>query len=804
MMREEIYLPFIQRRPVRFTESTGTLDPTFSGDGRVMTNIGYSDEWGYDVVVQPDGKVVIAGYTFTGNSDDVAVARYNPDGSPDTTFGGDGRVVTVINFQDEIGRAVALQSDGKILVAGTTRDIDANFFLVRYNPDGSLDTTFDGDGMLMTQFLGEDEGNAMLIQGDGKILVAGYKSSTYADFAVARYNPDGSLDTTFSGDGMLTTDYNGLNELGYAVALQGDNKIIVAGYATPNSKDFFLVRYNADGSLDTTFSEDGMQVTDFAGGTDQVYALALQADGKILAAGVARGTTLDFALARYNADGSLDNTFDGDGKLVTDLSGVGETGRDIGLQADGKIVVAGYVDNPGNEDFGVVRYNADGSLDTTFDGDGMLVTDLAGGDDFGRGLVLLADNRLLVAGSAWNGKFDFGAVRYNSDGSLDVSFAEQGILLSDLFGSVDIAKAVAIQPDGKIVVAGYTSAVSYDFAVARYNPDGSLDATFGGDGRVTTDFFGRNDYAAAIALQADGKLLVAGSNEFFALARYNPDGSLDTTFDGDGLVMTDFNGSSDIAVQALALQADGKIILAGYTLGSSYDFALARYNADGSLDTTFDGDGKVVTDFYGDFDYIAAVVVQLDGKIVAGGSVTNLVIDFGLARYNADGSLDTTFDGDGLLTTDIAGAFDSCSALAIQLDGKILAAGYADNDSNDNFALVRYNPDGSLDPTFDGDGKLESDLTGGHDRAMAMVLQPYGRIIVVGYGVGTLYDFAVARYNPDGSWDTSFDGDGRLLTDFMGYQDYGYAVALQPDGRIVVAGGAGDGVSRDFALTRYK
>ncbi|HSQ16830.1 MAG TPA: delta-60 repeat domain-containing protein [Anaerolineales bacterium] len=805
----EIFLPLVLNRPVQFVESTGALDPTFSGDGRVMTNIGYSDEWGYGVVVQPDGKTVIAGYTFTGNSNDIAVARYNPDGGLDTTFGDGGSVATDINFKDDYGRAVALQTDGKILVAGTAWEVDTNFTLVRYNPDGSLDSSFDGDGKLMTNFLGKDEAYAMLVQPDGKILVAGSKTTTYADIALARYNADGSLDTAFSGDGMLTTDFASSTDVGYAIALQGDLKIIVAGYATtPGGKDFFLVRYNADGSLDTTFGGDGLLTTDFAGGNDQVYALALPGDGKILAAGHATGATQDFALARYNADGSLDMTFDGDGLLTTDFGGLGDYGRAVGLGAGGKIVVAGYVDHPSNDTFALARYNADGSLDTAFAGDGLLVTDLSDYDDRGYGLALLADGRLLVAGVGYSNKSDFGAARYLADGSLDPSFAEDGILLTDLFGSLDSASGVAIQADGKIVVAGSTSGVSYDFALTRYNPDGSLDATFADHGILITDFDLGSDYAKDVAIQADGKIVVAGytylSAQDFALARYNPDGSLDTTFDGDGRVTTDFADGIDTG-QALAIQEDGKIILAGYTYGSTlYDIAVARYNDDGSLDTTFDGDGRVTTDLAGDSDYGYAVALQLDGKIVVGGSTTGFAIDFLLARYNADGSLDTTFDSDGLLTTDIAGNHDACTALVVQLDGKILAGGYSDNASNDNFSLVRYNADGSLDPSFDGDGKLESDLTGGNDRLSDLVLQPYGKIVAVGYGVGTLYDFAVARYNPDGSWDTSFDGDGRLLTDFMGYQDYGYAVALQPNGSIVVAGSAGDGVTRDFALTRYK
>ncbi len=801
-----IHMPLVLRRPVPFIESNGTLDTSFGQDGKVLTNFGGSDEWGRAVAIQPDGKLIIAGHVIKGSTTDVIVARYHPDGSLDTTFSGDGKVVTDYLSGAEYAWAVTLQSDGKILVAGSWKQMgDPHFFLVRYNPDGSLDPSFDGDGITGAFFMGISEGRALAIQEDGKILVGGFTSTgSYVYFALARFNPDGSLDTSFDGDGMLTVDVTpGVGDYGYALALQEDGKILMAGTAGEASYNFALVRINSDGSLDTTFDGDGKLTTDFAGGADRVYDLTVQSDGKIIAAGYASGTSVDFALARYNADGSLDTTFDGDGKLTTDFAGNADYAYAIELQADGKIVAAGYNDNPTNDDFALARYNADGSLDTSFDGDGKVVTDLAGGDDSAYGLALLADGRLVAAGNGTLNKSDLGAVRYNLDGSLDTSFDGDGILLSELFGSIDSVNTAVLQIDGKLVIAGYTMALSTDFAIARYNPDGSLDLSFGTDGKVVTDFGLEADIATAVVVQADGKLLVAGYNHDFILARYNPDGSLDTSFDADGAVTTDF-GSTEEQVKAIMLQGDGKIILAGYTYGSGYDFALARYNPDGSLDTSFDGDGKVVNDLSGYGDYLEAAVLQADGKIVVGGSSDGMAPDFILARYNADGSLDTSFDGDGLLNTDIDGSFDRCTALVIQPDGKILAAGYTDNPGNYNFALVRYNPDGSLDTTFDGDGKLEADPTGGNDRAYSLALQPNGKIVVAGYGVGTLYDFVVARFNPDGSWDTTFDGDGWLLTDLLANQDYAYAVMLQPDGKIVVAGNAHDIVASDFAVVRYK
>ena len=234
-----------------------------------------------------------------------------------------------------------------------------------------------------------------------------------------------------------------------------------------------------------------------------------------------------------------------------------------------------------------------------------------------------------------------------------------------------------------------------------------------------------------MAIQADGKIVVGrlrlptAPTRDFALARYNADGSLDTTFDGDGKVTTDFDGPATTMAYGVAVQADGKIVVAGLLpngTGDVSDFALARYNADGSLDTTFDGDGKVTTDFGGGHDdghRRGAPGRRQDrrGRAAAVGGVAN---DFALARYNADGSLDTTFDGDGKVTTDFGRDVDAASGVAVQADGKIVVAGSCLIGCNDDFALARYNADGSLDTTFDGDGKVTTAFGGASDDAVGV------------------------------------------------------------------------------------
>ncbi len=288
-------------------------------------------------------------------------------------------------------------------------------------------------------------------------------------------------------------------------------------------------------------------------------------------------------------------------------------------------------------------------------------------------------------------------------GALDPSFDFDGIVVNDIGGSDDEVRGIALMPDGRVVAAGHTDKWGgTDFAVARYNTNGSLDATFDGDGIVITDIRGQSNFGMGVVFQTDNKIVVGGTSGYdFALARYNVNGSLDASFDGDGIVVTDFGGTD--FPYAIAIQPDGRIIMAGMSdnLGEN-NYALVRYNTDGSLDASFDVDGKVITDIW-DQDCAYALTIQADGKIVAAGYSTSggSVMDISLARYNTDGSLDNTFDGDGKVATDIRVESNAAGAVHQQVDGRLVAVGYTDAS---DFALVRYNTNGSLDATFDGDG----------------------------------------------------------------------------------------------------
>lgn len=409
------------------------------------------------------------------------------------------------------------------------------------------------------------------------------------------------------------------------------------------------------GSLDTTFGTTGKVTTSIGAGADRIYALALQPDGKIVVGGIENitGVDNDFALVRYNPDGSLDTTFGIGGKVSTAIGNGDDQIKAILIQPDGKIVASGVSDGDITPsvvyDAAVVRYNAAGSLDTSF-GTGGIVTSRFGLPGFqfnGTSMSIQADNEIVIAGhynGGANGN-EFFAIRYTTTGALDSSFGTGGVVITNFGTSSDECYGMTIQPDGKLVLSGTSTVAGLqpDFALARYNTDGSLDATFGIGGLVTTDFGnGYSENGRKVIVQTDGKLILAGfiygTSTDYALARYNADGSLDTSFGTGGKVITAVGTLQDYGANVL-LQTDNKIIVSGYSSIFLYDFSMVRYNTDGTLDTTFGTGGKVSTDFNSSSDdYAYASALQNDGKIILAGYSWN---DFALARYNGTTPLNT-------------------------------------------------------------------------------------------------------------------------------------------------------------------
>jgi len=390
-------------------------------------------------------------------------------GDLDVSFGVGGIVDTGLL---ESGKDVAIQTDGKVVVAGAVS-------LTRYNVDGTIDLSFGNSGVATTTSFTLVE--AIALQNDGKILVAGKLFDPLAqgyDFALARYNSSGTVDVSFGNGGSTIVDLGGGIDTAYAISIQSDGKILLAGYGkTPLTfVDVALVRFNIDGTLDTTFGTSGIVLAGFSGGTDIAYDMTIQPDGKILVAGSGWWGVwpqrMMYLLARFNTDGTLDTAFGTSGHVFRDF-GVESRAYGVNVQADGKILVAGTTDifSYYTSNIAVVRYNSDGTLDTGFGSGGTVITDFGSNlGEQGFDVVSQVDGRILVAGytiDPVNSDKEFALVRYNSDGTLDAGFGVGGLVTTDLGANTsDSANAMALQPDGKIILVGDIN--TYGIAIARY------------------------------------------------------------------------------------------------------------------------------------------------------------------------------------------------------------------------------------------------------------------------------------------------------------------------------------------------
>ncbi|MCC6690269.1 MAG: T9SS type A sorting domain-containing protein [Bacteroidia bacterium] len=380
-------------------------------------------------------------------------------------------------------------------------------------------------------------------------------------------------------------------------------------------------------------------------------------------------------------------------------------------------------------------------------------------------------------------------------GTLDVTFNSTGMVTTTIASGAGV-NAIAIQSDGKIVAVGYSiTSGKKDFAVARYNSNGTLDATFGSGGKVSTDVAGGNDEARAVAIQADGKIVVAGyavlgAASDFAVMRYTSAGALDATFGTSGIQYTSISGITDIANAILIVPSNGRIILGG---GSNGKFCLIAYKAsNGTLDSWASG-GKAVTTLSGAAS-ISSLAFQSDGKIVAGGYVQGTNKDFQLVRYTSTGFVDNTFGGSTGVKKDISGD-DAVKSVAIQTDGGIIAAGYSGSASQ--FTLVRFNTNGTVDAGY-GTSGVATSTCGSAANGVAVLAT--GKSVAVGSGSGNGGDFGLSQFNTIGANDNSFGTSGNVTTDFASSSaDTAFVIALQTDGKMVVGGVSGS----SFALARY-
>ncbi|WP_297696753.1 DUF2341 domain-containing protein, partial [uncultured Eudoraea sp.] len=518
------------------------------------------------------------------------------------------------------------------------RTSDSDSVAITVNAVNDAPTFGIGDGTQTTDVnSGKDQPYATALQSDGKIVTVGFaQNGGQFEFAVTRYNPDGTLDTSFGGDGIVSTDGGAMGNVATTVAIQNDGKIVVAGSTGDGlSDDFAVLRYNSDGTPDTTFDGDGMVTTSFSAGLDQAYSIQIQPGGEILVLGTSSNGT-ELTMARYNADGSLDTSFDGDGKLTASFPAGLQNPDSVLLQSDGKILVSGTQYVVDHHQLALARFDANGNIDTSFDGDGLATVYVgSGGNDYPGGLTQQADGKILLVGRSWNGTTgdaDFSVVRFNTNGSLDTSFSGDGMLTTAIGTGDERAADVVVQPDGKILVAGYSDNGSdNEFAVVRYDANGTLDSSFGTGGQVTTNFGSGDDYVSSIQLQPDGKIVVVGdagdfAGQDIALVRYNADGTLDDSFavvNGLYATQTFIEGGAPVVLDSDVTIYDAELSTAD--------------NFDGAMLTLVRNGGADAEDVFSATGTLAALTEG--GNLDVGGTI------IGTVTTNSGGTLVLTFNG---------------------------------------------------------------------------------------------------------------------------------------------------------------
>ncbi|MET0758821.1 MAG: T9SS type A sorting domain-containing protein [Flavobacterium sp.] len=707
-----------------FSQTQGDLDLTFNATD---TGNGIGDGPNsivHSTVVQPDGKIIIGG-SFTSYNGTLInrIARLNVDGSLDATFnpgtGANNGIYSVV-----------LQPDGKIIIGGYFGSYNGSSRnrIARLNANGSLDASFNpGTGIGSGTF---NTIHAIALQPDGKILIGGqftsYNGTTKGN--VARLNANGTLDSAFT---TITTN----NSKVYCILLQPDNKILLGGnfVSCNNIVASSIARLNADGTLDPAFN-----VSMVMGVSGDLYSMALQSDGKIVVGGsfAFRSDLTRRHFGRLNLDGTLDTTFNTAFNTDTQIN---YPVRSVAVQPDGKIIAGGnFTSYNGTEINRIGRFNVDGSLDTGFN-PGLGVDVLyPNSSEYVYAVRVQTDGRILLAGNygSYNGTVRNFMTRLNTDASSDISF-NPGRGANGFVNNMDIL-AIALQSDNKILIGGnFTSFNGFTAKrIGRLNTDGTLDGSFNSG-------TGANDFVNTIAAQSNGKILIGGNFSAFndiavgSICRLNTDGTLDTAFNsGTGV-------GAYSSVNRIVLQPNGKFLISGNF--SSYNGVsrnrIARLNNDGTLDTTFDPSTGPSSTIY-------VMAVQPDGKILIGGTFYsyNGIAAHSIARLNVDGTLDSTFNVTGTGTYDV-------QSIILQPDGKILISGsFMSYNDIAMRGIARLNADGSLDSSF-------SPTTVMSGSVRSIVLQTDGKIMTGGdfssYN-GTTRK-CLARLNSNGSSDTTFN-----------------------------------------------
>ena len=752
-----------------------------------------------DAIMQPDGKMVyVGGIGLNGFNSfyNPFVARINEDGTLDSTFNGTGFhiIKKIVTSNDQLFYTIKLQTNGKIVVAERNK-------IYQFNTDGCLDTSFENGIYIPTTIMN------MVIQSDGKIVLTGFESDgTNNVFKVIRLNLDGSFDVTFGNGGAQTIDFiNNVDNYSYDVAIQSDNKIIIAGsvFNYTTYTDFAIARLTDSGILDTTFGNVGTIFTPLSG-TQIATSIAIQPDGKILLGGTSDGM---FAAIRYNADGFLDTTFNNTGQLTTTLStptsfDPTKNKQTIKYLTTDKILISGT----SNSDFALIQLNIDGTTDTDFGTNGITLFD-AGKNENAKQVNLKPDGKIIVAG---NTSYSGGVNHVGATEKIQqLQFSSYGILESNyqlnLINGTDKIISVIEQIDGKTIALTSTknNLQTNNINLVKYYIDGSIDNTFGINGKVSVSnvLSFTLDYLE-LKQQTDGKILISGDN--LSIYRFNSNGSVDNSFGTNGIVdlSTGLNYQLNF-INNIFPQPDGKIFVTGELILDSQlattSLGLIKLNSDGTIDTTYGTNGSATTrfDYFGSNsdEFAKEIFIQSDGKIVVTCSIntaygfnpTDKII--GITRFNSNGFLDTNFGTNGYVINTNSKSFE------------IELLGYSDdkfiinfNSSNTIGATAKYNSNGFLDNSFGSNG-IVIDPIFYND----MIVQSDGKILKAGVINNQFY---ITRFDNNGSIDSTFGTNGSLNTTINSYSEINKITLLQ-NNKLLACGYSFNGTNQVFAQARY-
>jgi uncharacterized delta-60 repeat protein len=822
--------------------AAGILDPAFGPAhvGTVAQSLnGTTRDYASAVAVQPDGKIVAAGTigTRSGRRSGIAVARYRPDGSPDPTFGPDhdGHIV----IENGAGgspeeTAIAIAPDGRIVVS---QNLGRQLFLARLTTDGSPDPTFGTNGLTVFDKTYLALGD-VAVRPDGRILIGGSTldpNTGKPDFYFAQFNPDGTPDATFgpAGDGTFepTGKYENLIQ---RLELLPDGRVIAAGGIRGN---LAVTRLTPDGRIDKTFGRRGFAAADF--GTREEFASGLavtNADGIVLG-GTVGG---DLALAAFTADGATDASFGTAGKIRHDLGSTADQLNDLLVQPGGRLVAVGQkmVRDVGQLAFAAAGFTPDGKIDRSFGTNGQAIVSFTDQGERVLAAAMQPDGRILLTGpnTSLNASSpenpDFELARLTAAGAPDSSFgpAHDGRVVTPFHGptTFDVSDAARL-PDGSLLTVGnfYNEFTGhFPLHITRFRADGTLDTSFGDRGGTLIAQFDGHASDVGLAVLPDGRFVVAatlhntgtdGRGARLILARFHADGSPDRTFGpaGNGVVTIDpQNGSTtpygSIGARVpLALDAAGGVVVA---VSTSAGFELARFTTAGAYDTTFGtaaGAAPVRSGIPGATFDVERLTLDPAGRIVVVGqtlSVNGLPASRALvARFTSDGRPDASFGAAGVASPSLGGSgrAEWLSAVVIQPDGRIVIAGGRPFGPPDGYryvsAIARLNPDGTFDASFGVAGRAF--VNNANNLIFdEIALVPGGRVLALGRQGGVL---SVARVGPNGLVDSSFGQAGIATTDFgPGHQTNPRPTRLivQPDGKVVAIASAGAQV----LLARYQ